>query len=82
MLSWPKSEQRQHGVVDGNQMAPQVDQPVLPRRHFGLELLVAERRKEFVGPFQILFPGLDCGLNGGLVGCHDLSSMKVLSARL
>ena len=55
--SFSQPQQRQHRVVDGCQMAPQVKQPVSARRYFPQNLLGREASKKLVRPIDL---GLPC----------------------
>jgi hypothetical protein len=71
----PEAEEREHGIVHRGQVAPQVDQPILARRHFGEQLLFAEAGKQFVRAFQLMLPRVDSGLHDRLLGAHGLLLM-------
>src|SRR6266481_5954879 len=57
MKSFSQREQRQHGVVDGCQMSPQVKHSIPARRNFPKDLLGRERSKKLVRPIDL---GLPC----------------------
>src|SRR5467141_4152591 len=57
MKPFSQPQQRQHGVVDGCQMSPQVKQSVPARCYFPQDLLGRERSKKLVRPIDL---GLPC----------------------
>src|SRR6266478_3079911 len=57
MKSFSQREQRQHGVVDGCQMSPQVKHSIPARRNFPKDLLGRERSKKLVRPIDLGLPG-------------------------
>ncbi len=59
------AEQRTHPVVNGHEVAIQIEQPVLPRRDFFLQLLVGERREEFLRAIELLLPREQRGRDNG-----------------
>src|SRR5580692_3335576 len=54
--SFSHPQQRQHRVVNGCQMSPQVEQPVSARRNFLQNLLGREGSKKLVRPIDLGFP--------------------------
>src|SRR5579871_5742220 len=56
ITSFSQPEQRQHRVVNGCQMSPQVEQPVSARRYFLQNLLGREGSKKLVRPIDLGFP--------------------------
>src|SRR5579863_1033121 len=54
--SFSQPQQRQHRVVYGCQMPPQVEQPVSARRYFLQNLLAREGSKKLVRPIDLRFP--------------------------
>src|SRR5580692_12910931 len=55
-FSQPQPQQRQHRVVNGCQVSPQVEQPVSARRYFLQNLLGREGSKKLVRPIDLRFP--------------------------
>src|SRR5580658_1941410 len=56
ITSFSQPQQRQHRVVYGCQMPPQVEQPVSARRYFLQNLLGREGSKKLVRPIDLRFP--------------------------
>src|SRR5260221_10891029 len=56
MEPFSQSQQRQHRVVYGCQMSPQVKEPVSARRYFVLDLLGREASKQLVCPIDLGLP--------------------------
>src|SRR3984957_20066433 len=54
--SFSHPQQRQHRVVNGCQMSPQVEQPVSARRYFLQNLLGREVSKKLARPIDLGFP--------------------------
>ena len=50
-------EQRKHGVMNGSQVPPQINQAVFPRGDFFGKLFGRESGEQFIGSFDIRFPG-------------------------
>ena len=60
------AEQGEHGVVDGDEVAPDVDEAVLAGGDGGVELVRGEAGDEFGGAIEVYFEGFDGG--GGKAG--------------
>src|SRR3984893_17870492 len=58
----PNTQQREHRVVSGREMSPQIDQAVFSRCDFFQDFLVAETGKHFVGSFEVSLPSVQCNL--------------------
>src|ERR1700704_7169740 len=52
----PNTQQREHRVVSGREMSPQIDQTIFPRCDFLQDFLVAEAGEHFFGPFDVSLP--------------------------
>src|SRR5215469_3217300 len=51
-----ESEERKHCVVEGGEVAPNVDKPVSTRRDFQIQLFVGKGTEEFADPIHIRSP--------------------------
>src|SRR5713101_7537958 len=54
----PKTQQRQHRVMSGREMSPQIDQAVFPGYDFFQEFFFAETGKHFVGSLDVSLPSV------------------------
>src|SRR3984893_16330997 len=56
----PNTQQREHRVVTGREMSPQIDQAVFSRCDFVQGFLVAEGGKHLVGSLDVSLPSVQC----------------------
>jgi len=76
MKSFSQPQQRQHRVVGGCQMSPQVKHSIPARRNFPQDLLGREAPKQLVGPIDLGLPGFQRERNARGVVCHAAISFN------
>src|SRR6267143_1206396 len=75
-------QQRQHRVVYGCQMSPQIKQPVPARRYFPQDLLGREASKNLVRPLELCLPYLQPESHIRAFVCHSSVSSRLLLGKL
>src|SRR5207247_11240006 len=74
-------QQRQHRVMHGREMSPQVKQPVSARRYFQQDLLGREASKKLVLPLDLRLPHPQRESHIRAFVCHSYVSSKLLQVR-
>src|SRR5258705_268652 len=78
MKPFSQPQQRQHGVVCGCEMPPQVLHPVPAGCYFPQDVLRRESSKQLVRPIDLGLPGFQRERDAREVVCHDSISCPPL----
>src|SRR6266436_914358 len=74
MKSFSQPQQREHRVVHGREMSPQVKKTVFARRYFPQDLLGRESSKKLVRPVELCLPYLQPESHIRAFVCHSFIS--------